>query len=537
MELLKESPVRFQISNQGWSRMNCGRSMGHLIREAISNILDLTDVTEAKLTIEDGHVIIEDNGTNGFSDVALISTVFLTDKEDSATKRGRKGRGLKELIAAATKATVETIGHTIQFEEGRKEYKNTRTQGTKVEIWTDLENWKNEHVKTCIEYLHKIIPPETIKLHINNQEIHKPEYHNKINTCLETVIITDGIQKNSYRFSDVKFHKASGKAWIYEIGIPIQEIPGKYHIDVQQRVPVNDNRDVVETYYKNSLLGCLLNIEVGNLTATEMNDEWVIIGLPYVSEESKKKYVEKFVGPKAVLKSTNDHCNDVAKQNGYNVVDPTKMAFSVQEVIKVNVETVDSIVAKIESTAIEKVEPDSTQKRFANLMKFIAEKVVEHSINVKFFRQPKPSMGKHTIASYGVKLAREGDLSSLEGNLSYNVHESLVTENIFHDPLNVKNIETLCHELGHEWSTNHEENFIVGLEKATARICHVFIKHLPEILLLSKAKLIQGKTTTITCIDCSVLREVKTQDIKQAQRCLLCQRKHRNFQKKVRGIK
>src|SRR5271157_6303290 len=103
----KEQKHWFDISNEGWRRLNVGRPLGALLREAVQNAFD-NDVNRVSIQIAPDRIVIEDDGRGGFADERLVYTVFLTDKNDSPVKRGRKGRGLKELISAMDSATVET---------------------------------------------------------------------------------------------------------------------------------------------------------------------------------------------------------------------------------------------------------------------------------------------------------------------------------------------------------------------------------------------------------------------------------------------
>jgi hypothetical protein len=79
--------------------------------------------------------VVEDDSERGFGDERLVYTVFLSDKQDDPTRRGRMGRGLKELIAAMDAAVVETVGTTIEFDaQGRRSRPNERKRGTRIEL-------------------------------------------------------------------------------------------------------------------------------------------------------------------------------------------------------------------------------------------------------------------------------------------------------------------------------------------------------------------------------------------------------------------
>ena len=117
---MSSSSQWFDISNKGWTRMNAGRPPYELVRELVQNVLD-EDFRKASLNFgvkgNDFVITIEDDVVAGIFDSELITTVFMTGKEDCHLKRGRKGRGLKELLSVCYKAEVKIrkmcTGHRI----------------------------------------------------------------------------------------------------------------------------------------------------------------------------------------------------------------------------------------------------------------------------------------------------------------------------------------------------------------------------------------------------------------------------------------
>jgi len=518
-EEIKTSKTWFEISNDGWRRLNAGRSMSFLIREGISNVLDLEDATLAEVTLEQGHVIICDNSKHGFSDPSLITTVFMTDKEDQPTKRGRKGRGLKELISAADRAIVETIGLTIEFDkDGRKECKNTRTVGTKVEIWSSLDTWKNP--EDAIEYLKKVIPPENLILKINGKEVRRPD---AITTyrglCLETQVIVQGVQKNEYRITDVVIRKSKkGESWLFEMGVPIQKIVAPWHVDVQQRVPLNDNRDTVSEWYLKYLFGQVLKYEIDNINSNEIaKEEWVIQGMGWTTEEVKKRVVDKITdGKLMVIKTENRKANDVAAQHGYSLLDVKHMAASITEAVAKYVKNSEEVSTEIAKNKMESVTTlTDDQKKFAEVIKFLSEKVLERNVEVDFFIQERDHTGRAMIAHF--KANEEKCF------VSWNTKET--TD--FSKPLCSRNLGILCHELAHNKASEHDMNFVDSLEEIAGKLAMVIFKYKDQIPHAAEQKVLPTKSLFITCIDCGAQREVKPQDVHQVKRCVECQKKSR----------
>src|SRR6266850_7591827 len=90
----------FDASPEGFRAQNMARAAAHLLRELIQNTLDEA-ATICRVTIEHTpkagvYIRVEDDVPGGIRDERLVFTLWLTDKQDAPTKRGRMGRGLKE---------------------------------------------------------------------------------------------------------------------------------------------------------------------------------------------------------------------------------------------------------------------------------------------------------------------------------------------------------------------------------------------------------------------------------------------------------
>jgi hypothetical protein len=527
----KKAENWFSIDNRGWRRMNAGRSMASLIREGISNILDLTDVKVAKVTIEPNHVVIEDDSEAGFSSPDLITTVFLTDKEEDSNKRGRKGRGLKELISAGDKAVVETVGVTVTFNEDgtRIDTSNDRLRGTRVEIWSILDIWKQ--IDEAVTYLSLIVPPANVNLIINNKTIIRPTTIGKIErACIETVVITDGIQKSQYGFTDILVHEhdKDKKSWLYEMGVPVQEISCPWHIDVQQRVPMNDNRDTVSSWYLNSLQGLVLDQMIDGLTNKTIQDEWVLNSLTHCSEKTKAKIIERITGgKKAVIKTDNAKANDMAKQHGYEVIDTKHISSALVSVLNGKLPLSETVAKTIEaSEVIIDVEPTEVMKKFADVHKYFAEKLVDHEVKITFYSQEADCTGMLTEAKYGI-------VDGI-GTLKYNIQ----AKTDFGKPIGPHAMEILTHELVHEYAgIDHGDLYIKYLPIVCGRLCTIIFENRNNIPHVTEQKTLPTKSELITCIDCGAKREVKAQDIHQTKRCLDCQKKHRALKRSQKNAK
>jgi hypothetical protein len=500
--------------------MNAGRSMGHLIREAISNSFDQADVSRVEVTIGPGYARIEDDSTSGIPNPDLISVIFLTDKEESHLKRGRKGRGLKELISVADKASVDSIGVCVHFgPDGRKEVPSVRTKGTMVSIHTSVDEW--QRVDEAVEYLRLIIPPK--ELIINGIPVQKPKLVERFNATLLTTKIINGIQKEFSAETDVQVYEGNGNGgWIYEMGIPIQKMSCPYLIDVQQRVPMNDNRDVVDQNYLRDVVGKAINILMDKLTKDDLKSDWVTECSGSISVHASLKYATKFLGEKTLLKSESKRANDMARERGYKLVDVDLMPSNVKRMLYW-AKTAESFAKEIleveEEVLIE--HPTEQMQRFASFVEWMGNKVLGVSLTCKFMEKVADHTGHMSQANF----------NKVNGIIQYNV---LAKENNFDKPLAAEMLSVLIHEFAHQYVSEHTREFTEAVEHVAGKVCFVLLHHQHEIMeKFGQVSYMSGKTTFITCA-CGATREVKTQDCFQVKRCHKCQREYQSKRRRDR---
>ena len=120
----------------------------------------------------------------------------------------------------------------------------------------------------------------------------------------------NGICRSSQRKTAVRlYHSASGEnPTLYELGMPVVEIDGKWHVDVQQKVPLNIERDNVTPGYLRLLHVAILNEMKGYLTPEDAASAWVSGALESskIKPEVVKTLIDKRFGEGAVLSDPSD---------------------------------------------------------------------------------------------------------------------------------------------------------------------------------------------------------------------------------------
>ncbi len=448
----------FEISNEGWRRMNAGRPLSSLLKEGIQNSFD-EDVSEVSLQVGPQEIVIEDDAPSGFAHEKLVYTVFLTAKDDSPTKRGRKGRGLKELISAMDSASVETIGSTIHFDErGRMVVDNGRRRGTRIVL---RRRTPPAEVDSTLQDLSLIIPPKGVTLRINQRRVKPPRLHLILWDCLlETVVIRRGVERILERTTRVElFHPRRGETpHLFEMGIPVEELNVPWHVDVQQRLPLADHRESVSDHYKMILKSLLLESLIGQwLDRKALRAEWVdeVLGRQMVSDRALEQYVAR-VFPRDALLGGADRVNDRARQLGGNVVDAGAMPRGVYAALVRVMEPAEEYVRRREREFCERpASPTPDQRRFGCFVRWLGERLLGRRLEVVFVRK-EPTMDG---------LVEDASFDASAGVLKLNV----IGKVDFANPLSPTTLGIVFHELAHNFVTEHDHRFIEQLQSLAGR--------------------------------------------------------------------
>lgn len=448
----------FEISNEGWRRMNAGRPLGALLKEGIQNSFD-EEVHQVTVRVGGEEIVVEDDAPSGFSTEALVYTVFLTDKEDSPTKRGRKGRGLKELISAMDSAVVDTIGTTVVFDEaGRHSVENDRTRGTRLLL---RRHSSPEEVAETVDLLSLIVPPKGVDLRVNERRIRPPRIHLSLWNCsLETVVIRRGVERIQQLVTRVDLlHPRKGeRPHLFEMGIPVEPIDLPWHVDVQQRVPLADHRDGATDHYKINLKSMLLeSLVVQWLSLRELRASWVeeVIGRQMISDRALEQYVAR-VFPRGALLGGPEQINDRARQLGGQVVPAESMPRGVYAALTRVMERAESFVRRREREFNERpVSPSAEQRRFAFFVRYLAERILGRRIQVVFVRKEPTLDG----------LVEDAAFDARAGTMKFNVLGKVD----FEDPLSPTTLGIVFHELAHHFVAEHDHRFLDHLQHIAGR--------------------------------------------------------------------
>ena len=213
-------------------------------------------------------------------------------------------------------------------EGGRETKKNRRRSGTRV---TALMPWGKEEAESLLERMPMIRPPEGTEYTVNRKRVERREAEAVHTAVLQSVITAAPGQplRPTRRRTDIHIMRArEGTGWLFEMGIPIQEIELPYDVDVQQKVAMPPNRDTVSEKYLQDIYAEVLNAMHELMREDDFRETWVRNAME--SQRPEPEAVRDTIlgryGEKAVTWSTDTEANMQAAEEGYQVIHPRNMS-------------------------------------------------------------------------------------------------------------------------------------------------------------------------------------------------------------------
>lgn len=463
-------PGWFEISHEGWKRSSTQRSLGRLLLEGVQNAFDARAST-VEVSLSRAEIVIEDDAGSGMADGRLVYTVFLSDKQEDPSKRGRLGRGLKELIVTMDEAVVETVGITVRFDaEGRHEESNERESGTRVTV---RRSFDASELADAVRYLRLCIPPKGTRLLIDGRAVRRPRSVLSLGSVeLESVEVEDGVERAVVGATSIALYqpRKGQEPYLFEMGVPIEPWDVPWHVDVGQRVPLLDGRDGVPDRFKLRLKAILLESMIHRYLETkDLRADWVhdVIARYPVKTSVLDAFVSRAFPRGAVLGGTS-RANDRARQLGAHVIDTSAISDGAYVGLSRVVETADDFVRRRSAEFVgEDVDPDETQLRFADAVRWLARRIAGRVVRVRFFARDPSDAG----------LLEDATCDAETRVISFNVKGPLR----FDDILDPATLGVVLHEIAHlEW-LEHDLRFIDRLQMLAGMTAKVLAEGGPAL--------------------------------------------------------
>ena len=288
----------FDIDKQGMLQFLDRKGRWMAVFELIQNSWD-TEATTVRVLLEKipgkamARLRVEDDNPEGFKDLSHSFTLFAhSEKKDDPTKRGFMNVGEKFVLALCDSATIRSTKGTVSFcEDGtRKQSRGGKTDaGTVVEAEIRMTT---EQLREAATNLGRLIAPEGVATHVKVVDsdgtvlteglVDRPDLmaEFQIKNLPTRRMDDEGNVRPTSRNCAVQIYRLRAgetEGAVYEMGLPVV-MPGDgfaYHVDVQQKVPVNMERDNLPPAYLRRLQGEVLRIVADELDEAAASQPWV----------------------------------------------------------------------------------------------------------------------------------------------------------------------------------------------------------------------------------------------------------------------
>lgn len=321
----------FDVDRKGLAKLVERRGKASLVYELISNACDAEATTQVTVSLipEDGvpkvWLTVTDDAPEGFADLRHAWTLYAESRrKGDASKRGRFNLGEKLVLALCDEASIITTTGGVMFDNrGRSNMRAKRATGSE---FMGLARISRSELTEILADLKKVIAPPGIAITINDEVLPARTPIAVIDATLPTEVAdAEGVLRRSSRKCVVHvFEPLAGEVpMLYEMGIPVVETGDKWHLDVQQKVPLNMDRDNVTPAYLRELRTVVVNALHARLTPADANATFVneVLANEHASPAAVEKALElKYGAKRAIWDPSDTEANMKLVAQGYTLI-------------------------------------------------------------------------------------------------------------------------------------------------------------------------------------------------------------------------
>lgn len=328
---------------EGWGSQGGGKIA--LLLELIANAFDADGVTRVEVVLEPEQgvphatVVVSDDSPGGFENISHAWTLFAeSSRKAYPTKRGRFDLGEKLVLALCVEASIISTKAAVMFDNrGRSAMKARRERGTEFQGIARITRAELAEIK---EGLRRILVPQGITLTINGAALPSHVPLKTVEGTLATEISDgEGTLRRSIRKTTIDIYEPlpGETAMLYEMGMPVVETGDKFHVNVQQKVPLNMDRDNVTPGYLRDVRTLVVNAMHEQLDETDANATFVNEALAdeQASPEAVKKALDlKFSEKRAIRDPSDPEANMNLVAQGYTLINGNQLTKAQWENVK-----------------------------------------------------------------------------------------------------------------------------------------------------------------------------------------------------------
>ena len=464
----------FEVDIKGLRQLQEGKPKWFIPRELLQNAFD-ENITTCEIILRyklgKAYITVTDDSPIGFRDLADAYTLFKdTYKRTDVKKRGRFNFGEKQVLCLSDFARIVTTTGGLEFDVlggSRTTLRRKRDAGSEVHV---VVRMTRDEFSECCDYAKDILVPQNVRTTLITDEGESELQYVAPYKTFSAKLLTEKKEEDRMRtisvITDVNIHKpVSGKpAYIYEMGIPICEIDCNYSIDVQQKVPLSNDRDNVDAKYLKTLYGEVLNQVHDEIKEDQASALWVRNGFTSdrTSIEARKTVITQRFGDKPLIANPMDKRSiDEATSHNHNLIYGAEMSKEEWEVVREDKLIISSSAMFKTGVADGKfVTPTKAQKRIADIAAKIANEFLNLRISVSFYDSPNATV-KADFAVEGSSLRfNVAHFTDSEWELVESFRFSFAggnPESIFRPKQDM--MDLLIHELGHSAGWHYEHSY------------------------------------------------------------------------------
>ena len=432
--------------------------------------------------------------------------MFVTGKKDGVTQRGRMGRGFKELLSIAACARVRSRGQGLVFTVGDGGARRVvHRQGLD---WHDgfeavMEIEHDEAGQDLAGYFRSFLLPPGVTLTVNGTPVPARPVHREVEARLTTERFAKGRWEKPALATRVHLVpvREGEQPLIHEMGIPVCEVEWSepYHCDVQQRVPMNPNRDAVMSGYPARLHRACLPALLPEMTTERALAAWVGEAAQSAGDAVQKAVVVKAFGEGVVraVPATGrfDHNAD-AEELGSTVVHSAHMTGGFRKLLQQQVPMAAAVAkeamrrraeaaveggldrAEVAVLDLAADQPDASDTAKA-IARFGREAVLARMDFARWFAEAVVACRYGKPRAVPVQVAHLEDYAatwSLGGTLTL----SLAHEAFWEGLVGRHSFELLLHELAHHEAFHHGRSFPKEVEAYAGAAAEVMLTRANE---------------------------------------------------------
>ncbi len=274
-------------------------------------------------------LVVTDDAPGGFQNLTHSFTLFAESyKKNNAAQRGAFNAGDKFVLALCEEATIiSTKGGIVFDSRGRTHTRRRTKQGSEFSALLKLTTAEWEQMCAAVR---RLIPPiETI---FNGETIPARNPLHTFECVLPTVVPDEeGSLRRTPRKTEVRLYEplAGESTCLYEMGLPVVETGDKWHIDIQQKVPVNLERDNVSPSYLQAVRVAVLNQMSEYLDSTDTSTTWVRTAAGDERVEAPafdQVMTMRFGGKRVTYDPSDTEANLIAASKGYAVISSASLS-------------------------------------------------------------------------------------------------------------------------------------------------------------------------------------------------------------------